>query len=50
MKGRSLICKVKKMTFVKDFLMINKKKADFCFHLGEEMLKFDNSRFRDYLI
>ncbi len=42
-------CHIKQGFFNKDFIVINKEKAKFCYNLYEKMLNFDYNKFKQYL-
>lgn len=43
------VCNVRKNEFYKDFVVVNKYKADHCMNLLEKAFDFDNLKFTNYL-
>lgn len=42
-------CSSEEIKFIKDFIIINESKTEFCYDLFHKALKFDNNRFKSYL-
>lgn len=45
----TVVCKKKNQEFWKDFILINQKKAEYCYGIYDKMLAFDNKRFNLFI-
>lgn len=46
---QTVICKKRNEEFWKDFIIINQKKAEYCYGIYDKMLAFDNNRFSIFI-
>ena len=46
---RQVTCKKETTSFTKDFVVVNQRKAEFCYNLYDKILNFDNIKFNTFL-